>query len=438
MRQRTPGSLHPVHSTGLRFASMLTQLSIRHYAIVDALDIEFQPGMTVITGETGAGKSIMLGALGLAMGDRADKGVISSNASRADISASFDTADQPLARAWLQENELWNEDEPDLCLLRRVVADDGRSRAWVNGFPVTLQVLKEIGEMLIDIHSQHEHQSLLNRATHLRLLDEFLGETGLRDDVRRLSRDWRRNQEQLDALRQRSLDASAQVALLGFQLEELNELDLQDGELTQLQVEYRNLSSADSMLATARQVLEVCSESDEQNLLSGLHHALSLLHVVSHDDDREVGLEFGDQFLDFEGGDGIEGGAGFVHQEDFGSNGDGAGDAQSLLLAAGEAEAAVMEPVLAFVPEGGGAQTVLHGFIEHGFTRFPGDAQAIGDVLVNRLGKGVGLLKDHADAAAEIDDIEVSVVDIGAADADFPAGDLGPGDDVIHAVQAAQ
>ena len=280
MRQRTPGSLHPVHSTGLRFASMLTQLSIRHYAIVDALDIEFQPGMTVITGETGAGKSIMLGALGLAMGDRADKGVISSNASRADISASFDTADQPMARAWLQENELWNEDEPDLCLLRRVVADDGRSRAWVNGFPVTLQVLKEIGEMLIDIHSQHEHQSLLNRATHLRLLDEFLGETGLRDDVRRLSRDWRRNQEQLDALRQRSLDASAQVALLGFQLEELNELDLQDGELTQLQTEYRNLSSADSMLATARQVLEICSESDEQNLLSGLHHALGLLQEL--------------------------------------------------------------------------------------------------------------------------------------------------------------
>lgn len=260
---------------------MLTQLSIRHYAIVDALDIEFQPGMTVITGETGAGKSIMLGALGLTMGDRADKGVISSNANRADISASFDTADQPMARAWLQENDMWNEDEPDLCLLRRVVSDDGRSRAWVNGFPVTLQVLKEIGEMLIDIHSQHEHQSLLNRATHLRLLDEFMGEAALLEDVRRLSRDWRRNQEQLDALRQRSLDASAQVTLLSFQLEELDELAMQTGELEQLQSDYRKLSSADSMLATARQVLEVCSESDEQNLLSGLHHAQSLLQELA-------------------------------------------------------------------------------------------------------------------------------------------------------------
>ena len=280
MGRSAPGNVPTMHSTGIRFASMLIQLSIRHYAIVDALDIEFQQGMTVITGETGAGKSIMLGALGLAMGDRADKGVISSNASRADISASFDTADQPMARTWLQENELWNEDEPDLCLLRRVVADDGRSRAWVNGFPVTLQVLKEIGEMLIDIHSQHEHQSLLNRATHLRLLDEFLGETALLDSVRRLSRDWRRNQDQLEALRQRSLDASTQVALLGFQLKELDDLDLQDGELIQLQAEYRHLSSADSMLATARQVLEVCSESDEQNLLSGLHHALGLLQEL--------------------------------------------------------------------------------------------------------------------------------------------------------------
>lgn len=257
---------------------MLIQLSIRHYAIVDALDIEFQSGMTVITGETGAGKSIMLGALGLAMGDRADKGVISSNASRADISARFDTAGLPLARAWLEEHELVSEEEPELCLLRRIVADDGRSRAWVNGFPVTLQVLKDIGEMLIDIHSQHEHQSLLNRATHLRLLDEFLGEAALREEVRRLSRDWRRNQEQLETLRQRSLDASAQVALLGFQLQELDELDLQDGELERLQAEYRQLNNADSMLVTARQVLEMCSESDDQNLLAGLQHALGLLH----------------------------------------------------------------------------------------------------------------------------------------------------------------
>ncbi len=257
---------------------MLIQLSIRHYAIVDSLDIEFLPGMTVITGETGAGKSIMLGALGLALGDRADKGVISSNASRTDITARFDTRDQPLASAWLQDNELLSEDEPDLCLLRRVVADDGRSRAWVNGYPVTLQVLKDVGEMLIDIHSQHEHQSLLSKATHLRLLDEFMGETALLEDIRRLGREWRRNHEQLEQLRQRSLETGARLSLLNFQWQELQELALQEGELEELQTEYRRLNSADTLLTTAQQVLALCSDSDEPTLLNGLQHAQSLLH----------------------------------------------------------------------------------------------------------------------------------------------------------------
>ena len=203
---------------------MLTQLSIRHYAIVDSLEIEFRPGMSVITGETGAGKSIMLGALGLALGDRADKGVISSGASRTDISAHFDTHDQPLAREWLAENELLSDDEPELCLLRRVVTDDGRSKGWVNGYPVTMQVLKTVGEMLIDIHSQHEHQSLLDRATHQRLLDAFIGEHALLDEVRQISRDWRRNHEQMEALRDQSDSFAAQLELLNYQLRELDAL----------------------------------------------------------------------------------------------------------------------------------------------------------------------------------------------------------------------
>ena len=269
---------------------MLIQLSIRHYAIVDSLDIEFLPGMTVITGETGAGKSIMLGALGLALGDRADKGVISSNASRADITARFDTSAQPLARAWLRDNELLSEDDPDLCLLRRVVADDGRSRAWVNGYPVTLQVLKDVGEMLIDIHSQHEHQSLLSRATHLRLLDEFMGEAALLDDIRRLGREWRRNHEQLEVLRQRSLEAGARLSLLNFQWQELQDLALQEGELEQLEAEYRRLNSADSLQSTAQQLLGLCSDSDEPTLLHGLQHAQALLQDLGTRTDALSGV----------------------------------------------------------------------------------------------------------------------------------------------------
>lgn len=259
---------------------MLTQLSIRHYAIVDHLEIEFRPGMSVITGETGAGKSIILGALGLTLGDRADKGIISSNASRADISAHFDATDQPLARAWLQENELLAGDDPHDCLLRRVVSDDGRSKAWVNGFPVTLQVLKTIGEMLIDIHSQHEHQSLLDRTTHLRLLDEFIGESALIEEVRRTARDWKKNRDRLEQLSQHSEEFSAQVQLIRYQIDELDELALEPGELQSLDEEYRRLNSADSTLAAAQQVLDLCCENDEHTLQRGLNQALHLLQEL--------------------------------------------------------------------------------------------------------------------------------------------------------------
>lgn len=260
---------------------MLTQLSIRHYAIVDHLEIDFRRGMSVITGETGAGKSIMLGALGLTLGDRADKGVISSGATRADITAHFDTTDQPMARAWLQDNELLADDEPQVCLLRRVVSEDGRSKAWVNGFPVTLQVLKTIGEMLIDIHSQHEHQSLLNRSTHLRLLDEFIGDNALTEDVRRVSREWKKNRERLEALSQQSEESSAQVQLIRYQIGELDELALEAGELASLEEEYRTLNSADSSLATARQLLDLCSENDEFTVQGALNQALALLQELS-------------------------------------------------------------------------------------------------------------------------------------------------------------
>lgn len=259
---------------------MLTQLSIRHYAIVDHLEIDFRPGMSVITGETGAGKSIILGALGLALGDRADKGIISTGASKADICAHFDTNDQPLARDWLNENDLQPADEPDLCLIRRVVSDDGRSKAWVNGYPVTLQVLKTVGEMLIDIHSQHEHQSLLNKSTHQRLLDEYVGEADLVNDVRRISRDWRKNRDRLERLNERSEEFSAQLQLIRYQVNELDELALEAGELEALNAEYSLLNSADTTVAAAQQLLNLCSEGEEQTVQASLNHALVLLQEL--------------------------------------------------------------------------------------------------------------------------------------------------------------
>src|SRR5690606_12704431 len=158
-------------STGPR---MLRQLIISNYAIVDQLDIALEPGMTVITGETGAGKSIMLDALGLALGDRADKEAVREGAESADISARFAVDGSAAARDWISRHDLGPLEDGE-CILRRVITREGRSRAYINGRPTTLADLKELGEMLIDIHSQHEHQSLLKQSTHQRLLDEYGG-----------------------------------------------------------------------------------------------------------------------------------------------------------------------------------------------------------------------------------------------------------------------
>ncbi|MDP2380136.1 MAG: AAA family ATPase, partial [Pseudohongiella sp.] len=155
--------------------TMLINLSIQNYAIASALDISFRAGMTAITGETGAGKSIILGALGLVLGDRADRDVVRDGCERADITAEFDIGALPAALAWLDENTLSAAPESAQCLIRRTVGADGRSRSWINNTPVTLQALAALGELLMDIHSQHEHHSLLKKATHQQLLDDFAG-----------------------------------------------------------------------------------------------------------------------------------------------------------------------------------------------------------------------------------------------------------------------
>jgi DNA repair protein RecN (Recombination protein N) len=141
---------------------VLVNLQVRDFAIVDRIAVEFEPGMTVLTGETGAGKSILVDALGLVLGERGGSKLVRSGAKRAEFSAEFDLSGLPRTRAWLEEQAL---DEDDQCLLRRVVNSDGRSRAFINGNAVPVQQLKTLGEMLIDIHGQHFHQSL---GTHLR------------------------------------------------------------------------------------------------------------------------------------------------------------------------------------------------------------------------------------------------------------------------------
>lgn len=246
--------------------AMLSHLAIKNFATVNSLEIEFQSGMTVLTGETGAGKSIILGALGFTLGDRADKSVVRAGANKAEISAEFDASNIDAARHWLAENDLASEEDSELCILRRVVNTEGRSRAYINGSAVNLSSLKALGEMLIDIHSQHEHHSLLQKATHLRLLDDFGVDAKLRANLSSTWKQWQQNFQQLTALSEQSEENSAQIQLLSYQLEELDELGIADNEIEQLETEFKSLSHAEDIIAKSQSALTQLSENDDGNL----------------------------------------------------------------------------------------------------------------------------------------------------------------------------
>lgn len=258
---------------------MLVHLSVHNYAIVEHLDLELKRGMSVISGETGAGKSIMLDALGLTLGDRADSSVVRIGADKADILASFDLDDIPDARAWLAERDLDN-DGP--CILRRVITAEGRSRGYINGTPCPQSDLKALGELLIDIHSQHEHQSLLKLDTHRRLLDEYSGNQELARQVQLAAQRWRQTRQSLERLSDSSDEQRARHQLLSYQLEELETLALGEDELEQLEQEHKNLANAEQLLGACRQVLDMCSESDAGNVLSALTASLNRLTAFQH------------------------------------------------------------------------------------------------------------------------------------------------------------
>ena len=258
---------------------MLVHLSVHNYAIVEHLDLELRGGMSVITGETGAGKSIMLDALSLALGDRADSGVVRPGADKADILASFDLKDIPEAAAWLAGRDLEHDGH---CILRRVITAEGRSRGYINGTPCPLGDLKSLGGLLIDIHSQHEHQSLLKPDTHRRLLDEYAGAGDLARQVQLASQRWRQTRTELERLSTSGDEQRARHQLLSYQLEELANLALGENELEKLEEEHKALSNAESLLGSCRQVIDMCSESDGGNVLSALTASLNRLTATGN------------------------------------------------------------------------------------------------------------------------------------------------------------
>lgn len=250
---------------------MLIQLTIQNYAIVEHLDLELKAGMSCVTGETGAGKSIMLDALSLTLGARSDSSAVRPGSERADILSSFDISQISQAQNWLAERDLENDGQ---CLLRRVITAEGRSRAYINGTPCTQADLKELGAMLIDVHSQHEHQSLLKTDTHRRLLDEFAGAGKLAAEVASHARKWREASNLLERLSQNSEQQQARTQLLSYQLEELEALSLGENELEQLEHEQQTLAQSAQLIEHCQFVINLCSESEDTNVLNALTSAL--------------------------------------------------------------------------------------------------------------------------------------------------------------------
>ena len=264
---------------------MLSHLSIKSLTLVDQLELEFNTGMSVITGETGAGKSILLGALGLALGDRADSSLIATGAAKTEVNAIFDLQDHTEALAWLTERELIDGDQ---CILRRVVSRDGRSRAFVNGSSTTLQELKTLSEMLLDIHSQHEHQSLLKKETHERMLDEFGGLTPLVSEVRALFKSLSTARHKLLKTRTDAEEQSARVQLLSYQAEELATLAIQPDETAQLENELKRLSSAGEIQEKLTEALALCNRETDSSASTQLTHTLKLLSDIEDNAIRPI------------------------------------------------------------------------------------------------------------------------------------------------------
>ncbi|MFG6176128.1 DNA repair protein RecN [Halomonas sp. THAF12] len=254
---------------------MLTELAIRDFAIVDHLELELGGGMTAITGETGAGKSILLGALGLCLGERADAGSVRHGRERADLSARFDIRFLPAARAWLAERELPADD----CLLRRVVTRAGRSKAWINGQPATVADLKALGGHLIEIHGQHAHQALLSEDTHLRLLDDFAGHADTVAELAETFHAWREVRRRLKRLAEDGDEQRARRQLLRYQVEELDQLALAENELAGLEAEQEELAHAEERLREAQLAVECC-DGENGGALPLLNQAVSRLSAL--------------------------------------------------------------------------------------------------------------------------------------------------------------
>ncbi|MEM5312182.1 DNA repair protein RecN [Paraburkholderia sp. JHI869] len=260
---------------------MLRHLSIRDFVIVAALDLEFDNGFTVFSGETGAGKSILIDALALTLGTRADASVVRTGESRADITAEFDVPAH--AAIWLDEQALTNGDGEQTVMMRRVVDSGGRSRAFINGTPATLAQLRELGEMLVDIHGQHAHQLLMRPDAQRELFDTHAGLIDLAATVTRAWREARDARLALQSAMSRDRELQLERERLAWQLAELDKLAPQPGEWEEVNAEHVRLSNSANLIEGVQGALAALSESDEA-MLSQLNSIVSKLRSLAEVD----------------------------------------------------------------------------------------------------------------------------------------------------------
>ena len=254
---------------------MLTHICIDNFMLVEHLELELNNGMTAITGETGTGKSLLLDALGVALGAKTSADCIRIGAEKANITATFSVNSQ--AKQWLQNHELECSDE---CIIRRLITKEGRSRSYINGQAVTVAQVRELGEILVDIHSQHAHQSLLKKDHQRRLLDSYGDHLALVESVKKSFEQWHVLETKLNTKRAQSEELTARHQLLTYQVEELDKLDVTCDTLEKLEQEQVLLANAELLLTESNQLVELCDD-EQGGLLKQLHAAQQVISNLS-------------------------------------------------------------------------------------------------------------------------------------------------------------
>ncbi|MGF1778214.1 DNA repair protein RecN [Vibrio nomapromontoriensis] len=257
---------------------MLSHLSVNNFAIVKSLQLELSTGMTTITGETGAGKSIAIDALSLCLGGRSDAGAVRNGEDKTEVTAAFMIDNNVHATRWLEDNDLYDGTE---CILRRSITKEGRSRAFINGSPVPLSQLKSLGQTLINIHGQHAHHQLMKGDYQLSLLDQYAGHTTLQKQVRNSYQTWRSADIALRKLKENSANNQAQLQLLEYQIKELNELAIEELEFPELEQEHKRLANSGELAISCQQAIDIIYEGDDVNALALLQSASSKLIQLS-------------------------------------------------------------------------------------------------------------------------------------------------------------